>query len=153
MSNDQQQAVATRDWVKCPVCDETDMRRECDNEGHALIFCVNHNCLSNGGTNMNGIKLPPAPIPPGQELVPTAFMETVELLVAVADGLAQAHQEIEDVDAKLKDVSAPVQFLLLGSRNEAEATRTAFMRRLGTATNALRITLARRAASILKKST
>lgn len=39
------------EWVKCPVCDEPDMRKETDAEGNSLILCVNHACLSNGGTN------------------------------------------------------------------------------------------------------
>lgn len=41
----------SREWVDCPVCGESDMRKETDAEGNSLIFCVNHNCASNGGTN------------------------------------------------------------------------------------------------------
>lgn len=37
----------TTDWVDCPLCEGTDMRRECDEEGYCLIFCVNHSCPSN----------------------------------------------------------------------------------------------------------
>ena len=37
------------DWVSCPICGESDMRRETDEEGYSLIFCVNHGCESNGG--------------------------------------------------------------------------------------------------------
>lgn len=44
---------STIDWVKCPVCGESQMRRETDREGDALIDCVNHSCFSNGGTNMS----------------------------------------------------------------------------------------------------
>jgi hypothetical protein len=151
MSDDQQQTGVTRDWVKCPICDESDMRRERDPEGDTLIFCVNYNCASNGGTNMNGIKLQPAPIPVGQELVPTAFMEMVGLLVVVSDGLVQAHQEVEEAEATLKNVSGAAHFLHLGTRDEAVKTRGAFLKRLGIATSGLRITLARRAAAALKK--
>lgn len=39
------------DWVKCPVCEEPDMRRTTDEEGNVLIDCVNHGCLSSGGTS------------------------------------------------------------------------------------------------------
>jgi hypothetical protein len=39
-----------REWVHCPVCDEPDMRKETDKDGNSLIYCVNHNCASNGGT-------------------------------------------------------------------------------------------------------
>lgn len=38
-------------WVNCPVCGEPDMRRTEDQDGNALIFCVNHACLSSGGKN------------------------------------------------------------------------------------------------------
>ena len=43
-------SAGTVDWVDCPVCKESDMCRTIDAEGHALIDCVNHGCLSNGGT-------------------------------------------------------------------------------------------------------
>ena len=52
-------AAMHTDWVSCPICGESDMRKEAGDEGHALISCVNHNCLSNGGTNRAA--LPPAP--------------------------------------------------------------------------------------------
>lgn len=142
----------TRDWVTCPVCGETDMRREVDPEGHALIFCVNHNCVSNGGDNMNGIELPPAPIPQGQELVPTAFVETVGLLVTISDGIVQADREVVEADATLKGLSPSAYFLHLGTRNEAAETRSAFLRKLDKATSILRMVLARRAASLIDKA-
>jgi hypothetical protein len=41
------------DWVRCPVCGEEDMRKTSDEEGNALIHCVNYNCGSNGGTNFS----------------------------------------------------------------------------------------------------
>ena len=44
-------SAGTVDWVDCPVCKEPDMRRTTDEEGHILIDCVNHGCLSNGGTS------------------------------------------------------------------------------------------------------
>ena len=37
------------DWVSCPICSQPDMRKETDADGNALIFCVNHECQSNGG--------------------------------------------------------------------------------------------------------
>jgi hypothetical protein len=40
----------TRDWVKCPVCGQSDMRQETDRDGNRLIFCVNLTCASNGGS-------------------------------------------------------------------------------------------------------
>lgn len=43
-----------RDWVHCPVCGETDMRMEVE-DGNRLIFCTNHNCASNGGTNVEAL--------------------------------------------------------------------------------------------------
>lgn len=44
-------SAGTIDWVNCPVCKEPDMRRTTDEEGHVLIDCVNHACLSNGGAS------------------------------------------------------------------------------------------------------
>lgn len=46
----------TTDWVMCPICGESDMRREVDTYGNALIHCVNHNCGSNGGDNYCGLE-------------------------------------------------------------------------------------------------
>jgi len=43
--------AVSREWVKCPICGEPDMRKEQDAEGCALILCVNHGCRSNGGKN------------------------------------------------------------------------------------------------------
>lgn len=34
------------EWVDCPICRSSDMRKS--NDG--LIYCINHNCASNGGT-------------------------------------------------------------------------------------------------------
>lgn len=141
----------TRDWVDCPVCGETDMRRERDEEGHPLIFCVNHACASNGGTNMSAIDLPPAPIPEGQELVPSSFVDTVGLMVQASDGLANAHQESEEAEATLKEVSGAAYFLQLGTHGDAVKSRNAFVQCLTKATGILRMTLAKRAANALRK--
>lgn len=46
-------------WVKCPVCGDTEMRREEYAEGDALIFCTNHSCASNGGDNATVILTEP----------------------------------------------------------------------------------------------
>lgn len=46
----------SRDWVNCPICGEPDMRKESDEDGNALIFCVNHGCASNGGGNQDGLQ-------------------------------------------------------------------------------------------------
>ena len=46
----------TRDWVDCPICGGTDMRKETDEHGDALIFCVNHACGSNGGNNFVAVE-------------------------------------------------------------------------------------------------
>lgn len=42
--------ATTREWVRCPICNEPDMRMETTAGGESLIFCVNHGCKSNGGT-------------------------------------------------------------------------------------------------------
>lgn len=42
------------DWVTCPICGESDMRREKEDDGY-LISCVNINCGSNGGDNFAGM--------------------------------------------------------------------------------------------------
>lgn len=44
------------DWVPCPICGESDMLRQEDDEGNPLIQCVNHCCASNGGSNRDAIK-------------------------------------------------------------------------------------------------
>lgn len=46
----------SREWVPCPICAEPDMRRETDEEGNSLVYCVNHACASNGGDNAAGIE-------------------------------------------------------------------------------------------------
>lgn len=45
------QPAGAVDWVNCPVCKEPDMHRTVDEDDNALIECVNHSCLSNGGTS------------------------------------------------------------------------------------------------------
>jgi len=52
-------APARRDWVDCPVCGESDMRLEADEEDNAIITCTNHNCGSNGGSNWSAFPLQP----------------------------------------------------------------------------------------------
>jgi hypothetical protein len=37
------------DWVTCPICQESDMRRVTDAQGDAVIHCVNGHCASNQG--------------------------------------------------------------------------------------------------------
>lgn len=51
------------DWVNCPICGESDMHKETDEEGCAIIHCVNHCCASNGGDNIEGLKSRPANLP------------------------------------------------------------------------------------------
>jgi rubrerythrin len=52
-------APARRDWVDCPVCGESDMRREADEEDNVIITCTNHECGSNGGSNWSAFPLQP----------------------------------------------------------------------------------------------
>lgn len=52
----QDREALARDWVNCPICGEPDMRKTTDQDGHSLIYCVNHNCASNGGSNAAGFK-------------------------------------------------------------------------------------------------
>lgn len=42
-------AAGQSDWVDCPICREPDMNKITDEDGNALIYCVNHCCPSNGG--------------------------------------------------------------------------------------------------------
>jgi len=47
----------SREWVRCPVCGEPDMRKEYfGEEKYPLIFCVNHGCKSNGGDNHDALQ-------------------------------------------------------------------------------------------------
>lgn len=50
-------AGVVTDWVNCPVCGESDMRRETNAEEETLIHCVNGACASNGGPNSSAIEL------------------------------------------------------------------------------------------------
>ena len=50
-------SAVRKEWVDCPICAESDMRKETDSDGYSLIFCVNHNCGSNGGDNFSGLTL------------------------------------------------------------------------------------------------
>lgn len=43
------------EWVDCPICGESDMKKTTDEDDFQLIFCINGNCGSNGGTNINKI--------------------------------------------------------------------------------------------------
>lgn len=44
-----------RDRVRCPVCHKPNMRRVTADNGDSLISCVNTECVSNGGSNRNGL--------------------------------------------------------------------------------------------------
>jgi len=56
--------AGARDWVDCPICGESDMRREKDAEtGLFYIHCVNLNCGSNGGGNFSALAAAPSPTP------------------------------------------------------------------------------------------
>lgn len=84
-----------RDWVNCPICEGTDMRRETDEDGHTLIFCVNHCCPS----NIAKIK------PPRVKPKPTSFLESLreaaitdqlEKMKTDPEFLAEVRQSIEE---------------------------------------------------------
>lgn len=63
-STDAAPVAVKTDWVDCPLCEGTDMRRETDAEGHSLIFCVNYSCPSN-----NASAHPPVPDAAGADIV------------------------------------------------------------------------------------
>lgn len=44
-----------KNWVNCPICGESDTRREAEDEGF-LLYCTNLSCASNGGDNFQAIK-------------------------------------------------------------------------------------------------
>lgn len=51
------------DWVDCPICGESDMRKQIDpdsDDGEGYIYCVNTNCGSNGGDNFAALRAHPA---------------------------------------------------------------------------------------------
>lgn len=56
----QSEPIATTTRVSCPICAKPGMRREEDIDGYASIFCVNHQCGSNGGIDFSGMQ-PAAP--------------------------------------------------------------------------------------------
>jgi hypothetical protein len=95
-----------REWVRCPICGEPDMRKECDEEGNALILCVNHACGSNGGDNFGArdtlydalAKIADGASQPITEAHPNALLRCeIELIARTALGAAQR--------AKAKDQS------------------------------------------------
>lgn len=43
------------EWVDCPICGESDMRKSSDGEKF-IIHCVNGNCASNGGTMVHALQ-------------------------------------------------------------------------------------------------
>lgn len=47
------------DWVNCPICGESDMRKETEASSPDIsyISCVNGNCGSNGGTNFSALPM------------------------------------------------------------------------------------------------
>lgn len=54
------------EWVDCPICGSCDTEKttETDSggESHSLIFCTNHACASNGGSNKDALQTPPTKI-------------------------------------------------------------------------------------------
>lgn len=48
----------SREWVNCPICGESDMRKERESDceaGEGYIHCVNLACASNGGDNSSAL--------------------------------------------------------------------------------------------------
>ena len=80
---------AKRTWVNCPICGESDMRREEDPEGNAIVICVNHACASNGGRNCSALT---------HELIPSR--EEAERMVPRWMGDAAKHWWIGVDDAQ-----------------------------------------------------
>ena len=50
-------AKEIREWVRCPVCGESDMKQITDADENRLIFCVNLACASNGGSNTSALSI------------------------------------------------------------------------------------------------
>lgn len=82
------------DWVNCPICGESDMRRTTDPDGNVLIDCVNHACKSNGGLYKNP-KL-------GVVTIKPIKVHKVELLIVDHDDLGS-----EGVQEQLENVNFP----------------------------------------------
>lgn len=90
------------EWVNCPICGEPDMEKSFHGEENdPIIECTNHECASNGGTNMSAIE---------------CEASTIKSLERVASELkitAQYQKQLADKDAKLaklyKDIAVLVE--------------------------------------------
>lgn len=80
-----------RDWVKCPICGESDMRREHEENGEGFyIACVNLACGSNGGTNFSAIA-PPQPASDAGTATPRTDAEVAKY---TAQGPSPEYQDV-----------------------------------------------------------
>lgn len=68
---------ATHDWVSCPICHETEMYREIDEGGQALITCVSHSCPSNVATEVSPAARVPTDPRAGSALDPVLLERAV----------------------------------------------------------------------------
>lgn len=129
--------VPVVDWVKCPVCGESDMRREQSHEGVSLIFCVNHSCKSNGGSNMVALEETnhKMTVQPADH-----FRNSALLAVTVSDLLVEAQNEVERIEEELKGLEGAAYFLKSGELSEASNFRASLIRRLKKVTDHMRPT-------------
>jgi hypothetical protein len=112
-------AEVTHDWVSCPVCGEPDMEKHTDKEGNALIYCVNHACASNGGSNKGAIKkAEPAPITQIERERNLAF---AYLKAIWANDKLPSPLGNELFDAIVKDPRSPGKLMIAGPTDTGPA--------------------------------
>jgi hypothetical protein len=116
--------VVGREWVDCPVCGESDMRKETDGEGNSLVFCVNHSCASNGGLNHSAIAIEPSPalVPEGYEVVNSNLLNSAKVVVLTSAKLLNTMDDLTKakLDMDAADGSNATVFLLAGDKIAAE---------------------------------
>lgn len=107
-----------RGWVNCPICGESDMRREEDRDGNAVILCVNHACASNGGSNSDAL-------PKSRTRQSTLDLQAINRIVAdqtrsVREQLTEMAVELEE--CKHQNGISDREMVLERERDAARAT-------------------------------
>ena len=96
-------SIESSDWVTCPICGETDMHKVTDRDGNALITCVNHNCASNGGTNMSYIESS-SPVLQRYTEATSAMDEAHELSGTLAQRIPTLIAQCESLNSKVSEL-------------------------------------------------
>jgi len=134
----------THDWVNCPICGESDMRRTTTQHGDSYIDCVNGSCASNGGLNdvaweAKQVKAPAQE--PVHAIMSAQFVTAGNTMSTLVELTLDALDEVHSARATTERVEGATLFMALGTLNEAVEVLKGYERKLRGAMHEFRANL------------